>query len=161
MHPPWVPNCMQNLKGVENFHFPRCLILTDLILSVLIGLGLTGDNHNCLEDFLTFRYMAWSAWKYCCSKLLLSNELTYQMNVTENESILSWWEWWTSCGVTEVWRTPALWRIYFIRWRFLHNITWLNSHRTGQDLKKVIYAFAIEKLLIPYVTVKLKLKLRH
>ena len=80
--------------------------------------------------------MAWNAWKYYCSKLLPSNELTYQMNVTENESILSWWEWWTSCGATEVWRTPALWRIYFIRWRFLHNITWLNSHRTGQDLKK-------------------------
>ena len=29
VHPPWVPNCMQNLKGVENFHFPKCLILTE------------------------------------------------------------------------------------------------------------------------------------
>ena len=29
VHPPWVPNCMKNLKGVENFHFPRCLILTE------------------------------------------------------------------------------------------------------------------------------------
>ena len=29
LHPSWVPNCMQNLKGVENFHFPRCLILTE------------------------------------------------------------------------------------------------------------------------------------
>ena len=137
----------------------------DLILSVLI-LGLIGDN---LLPQLSGRFpdiplydMAWNAWKYYCSKLLPSNELTYQMNVTENESILSWWEWWTSCGATEVWRTPALWRIYFIRWRFLHNITWLNSHRTGQDLKKIIiYAFAIKKLLISYVTVKLKRKLRQ
>ena len=33
VHPPWAPNCMQNLKGVKNFHFPRCLILTDLFLT--------------------------------------------------------------------------------------------------------------------------------
>ena len=109
--------------------------------------------------------MAWSAWKYCCSKLLPSNELTYQMNVTENESILSWWEWWTSCGATEVWRTPALWRIYFIRWRFLHNITWLNSHRTGQDLKKIINNVCIYDGEVTYsicdrkVKAKVKIKL--
>ena len=45
--------------------------------------------HNCLDDFLTFRNMARNILKYCCSKLLPSNELTYQLNFTENESIPS------------------------------------------------------------------------
>ena len=168
VHPPWVPNCMQNLKGGWKFSSPKMFdSYRDLLLSVSI-LRLTRDitfNHNCLEDFLTFRFMAWKTWKYCCSKLLPRSELTYQMNVTENESILSWWEWWTSCGVTEVWRTPALWRIYFIRWRFLHNITWLNSHRTGQDLKKIINNVCIYDGEVTYsicdrkVKAKVKIKL--
>ena len=69
--------------------------------------------HNCLEDFLTFRNMACNIWKYCCSRLLLSNEITYQMNVTENKSNLSRWDWWTRCQATKLWRSPAFQRIHF------------------------------------------------
>ena len=161
------PECLTACK-IWKFSSPKMFdSYRDLLLSVSI-LRLTRDitfNHNCLEDFLTFRFMAWKTWKYCCSKLLPRSELTYQMNVIENESILSWWEWWTSCGATEVWRTPALWRIYFIRWRFLHNITWLNSHRTGQDLKKIINNVCIYDGEVTYsicdrkVKAKVKIKL--
>ena len=31
--------------------------------------------------------MEWNIWKYCRSKLLPSNESTYQVNATENESL--------------------------------------------------------------------------
>ena len=119
---------------------------------------------NCLEDFLTFRNMACNSRKYSCCRLLPSNEITYRINVTANESILSWREWWTRCEDTEVWRSPALWRIHFIHRRFLHNKKWLYSYRTGQDRtqkKTFIYVFTMKKLHIPYVSVKVKLKLRE
>ena len=69
--------------------------------------------HNCLEDSLTFRNMACNIWKYCWSRLLPSDELTYQINVTENESIPRRWEWWTRCQATNLWRSLALQLIHF------------------------------------------------
>ena len=40
---------------------------------------------------LTVNITPWVVAKYCCRRLLPSNEFTYQTNVTENESIHSWW----------------------------------------------------------------------
>ena len=128
----------------------------DLIVSILTLTREITFYHNCREDFLTFRYMEWNIWKYCRSKLLPSNESTYQVNATENESILSWWEWWTRCEATKVWPTPALWRNYFTRWRFLHKITWLNSQRTG--LRKIHVCLCDKKVTHPICGRKVKAK---
>ena len=35
VHPPWVLNCMQNLKGVENFHFLSSWFLQRLVLKCI------------------------------------------------------------------------------------------------------------------------------
>ena len=55
VYPPWAPNCMQNFKGVENFHFARCLILTDLFLiqvpKEIIFLKIVSVNNLCGSQY--------------------------------------------------------------------------------------------------------------
>ena len=76
------------------------------------------NNKNNLLSQLSGRFLdipqhGMQHLKYCWSRLLPSNELTYQINVTENESIPRRWEWWTRCQATNLWRSLALQLIHF------------------------------------------------